>query len=136
MQIKNFNNARNLVQLLQKIPNFPVKLTPQQDEIIGTNGDVILIGRSGTGKTTSAILRMFALEVVHRVREFKDKLKEEGFGSQELKSSIGLRCLFATASPVLANEIHRYYVGLTGQIKQELDKKQKMRKAKSHEESF
>jgi hypothetical protein len=37
--------------------------------------------------------------------------------------NVGLHCLFATASPVLTSEIHRYYRSLTGHIKKELDKK-------------
>ena len=36
---------------------------------------------------------------------------------------MGLHCVFATASPVLTNEVERYYNKLTDQIKEELNKK-------------
>lgn len=38
---------------------------------------------------------------------------------------MGLHCVFLTASPVLTNEIERYYKKLTDNIKLELEKKKK-----------
>lgn len=44
---------------------------------------------------------------------------------------MGLHCIFVTASPVLTNEVGRYYKKLTSQIKEELEKKKdKVRKEK------
>jgi DNA replication protein DnaC len=37
-------------------------LTKQQKEILGTNGNLIVSGRSGTGKTILSILRLYAIE--------------------------------------------------------------------------
>ena len=57
----DFQSAKTLVELLTKIPNFRVKLTEEEKSVIGLNGNVMVIGRSGTGKTTCAILRLFAI---------------------------------------------------------------------------
>jgi len=48
-----------------------VKLTDEQRKIIGTPGNVIALGRSGTGKTTCAILRLFASEVVYKYKRIQ-----------------------------------------------------------------
>jgi len=57
----DFQSAKSLVELLTKIPNFKVKLTEQEKDVIGQNGNVMVIGRSGTGKTTCAVLRLFSI---------------------------------------------------------------------------
>jgi flagellar biosynthesis GTPase FlhF len=57
----DFQSAKTLVELLTKIPNFRVKLTEEEKNVIGENGNVLVIGRSGTGKTTCAVLRLFAI---------------------------------------------------------------------------
>ncbi len=38
-----------------------INITTEQLEVIGEPGNVLCLGRSGTGKTTCAVLRMFAL---------------------------------------------------------------------------
>lgn len=57
----DFQSAKNLVDLLQKIPNFRITLTEEEKNVIGQNGNVMVIGRSGTGKTTCAVMRLFAI---------------------------------------------------------------------------
>lgn len=46
----DFKSAAKLVELIQKIPNFRIKLTEQERDAIGQDGNVMVIGRSGTGK--------------------------------------------------------------------------------------
>ena len=64
----DFQSAKTLVELLTKIPNFKMKLTEQEKDVIGENGNVMAIGRSGTGKTTCAILRLFSIEMLFKIR--------------------------------------------------------------------
>lgn len=127
----DFNSAKNLVELLRKIPNFRIKLTDEEKNVVGQNGNVMVIGRSGTGKTTCAVLRLFAIEMLFKIRVSLNKKKFEGmlrdtrFMVDDIDATIGLHSLFVTASPVLTNEIQRYYRKLTDQIKDELEKKRK-----------
>lgn len=99
--------------------------------MVGQNGNVMVIGRSGTGKTTCAVLRLFAIEMLFKIRVSLNKKKFEGmlrdtrFLADDIDATIGLHSLFVTASPVLTNEIQRYYRKLTDQIKEELEKKRK-----------
>jgi len=79
----------------------------------------MVIGRSGTGKTTCAILRLFAMEMLFKVRlsYYKNKhssmLKDTRLDVDDIDNSIGLHCLFVTASPVLTSEVKRFYGRLT-----------------------
>lgn len=127
----DFNSAKNLVELLKKIPNFKIKLTEEEKNVVGENGNVMVIGRSGTGKTTCAVLRLFAIEMLFKIRvslnkkKFGGMLKDTRFMADDIDQAIGLHSIFVTASPVLTNEIERYYRKLTEQIKEELEKKRK-----------
>lgn len=125
----DFQSAKSLVELLTKIPNFKVNLTEQEKEVIGENGNVLAIGRSGTGKTTCAVLRLFSIEMLFKIRlslskkKFQSTLEGVRCGSDDIDSAVGLHCIFLTASPVLTHEIQRYYKKLTNNIKAELEKK-------------
>jgi hypothetical protein len=119
----DFQSAKSLVELLTKIPNFKINLTEQEKDVIGENGNVLAIGRSGTGKTTCAVLRLFSIEMLFKIRlslykkKFVDTLKEVRCGSNDIETAAGLHCIFLTASPVLTHEIQRYYKKLTDNIK-------------------
>jgi len=45
--------------------------------VVGTSGNVLVIGRSGTGKTTCALLRLFAMEMLFKIRLSLYKNKHE-----------------------------------------------------------
>lgn len=136
----DFSSATRLVELLESIPNFKIKLTPEEKAVIGQSGNVLALGRSGTGKTTCAILRLFSMEIIFKVRLTQAKIKHEGllrdtkFAADDVDSSIGLHCVFVTASPVLTNEVSRYYHRLTDQIKAELKKKEEKIREKKRKE--
>ncbi|CAD8087866.1 unnamed protein product [Paramecium sonneborni] len=125
----DFSSAAKLVELLQRVPNFKIKLTEEEKEVVGSDGNVMVIGRSGTGKTTCSILRLFAMETLFKLRLELYKQKHEHvlqnykYDDKEVDNNIGLHCIFATASPVLTTEVKRYYGKLTAQIKAELEKK-------------
>ena len=51
-----------------KIPNFKINLTQEEMSVIGEDGNVLVIGRSGTGKTTCSVLRMFSMEMLYKAK--------------------------------------------------------------------
>lgn len=67
------------------------------------------IGRSGTGKTTCAVLRLFSIEMLFKIRvslnkkKFSDTVKDVRCGSDDIDEALGLHCIFLTASPVLTH---------------------------------
>ena len=70
---------------------------------------VLLIGRSGTGKTTVMLRRLYA--------EYEKYWLTFRLGEAQFTSAGGAKTdrnqLFITANPVLRNEIRRYFAGLT-----------------------
>ena len=139
-QYADFSSAAKLVELLEKIPNFKLKLTSQEKDVIGQGGNVLAIGRSGTGKTTCAILRIFSMEILFKIRItlYKNKLegllKDTRFQADDLDKTVGLHCVFVTASPVLTTEVQRYYEKLTKHVKEELKRKQQKDKLRREQE--
>ncbi|CAD8167125.1 unnamed protein product [Paramecium pentaurelia] len=136
----DFSSAAKLVELLQKVPNFKIKLTEEEQEVVGSDGNVMVIGRSGTGKTTCSILRLFAMETLFKLRLELYKQKHENvlqnykYDDEEVNNNVGLHCVFATASPVLTTEVKRYYGKLTAQIKAELEKKKQKDRLKRQQQ--
>jgi type IV secretory pathway VirB4 component len=53
---------------LKNAPFFKLKFSDEERDIIGSDDNTVVIGRSGTGKTTCTILRMFSMETLIKVR--------------------------------------------------------------------
>lgn len=109
------------------MPNFKIRLTDEQQELIGSGGNLLAIGRSGTGKTTCSLLRLFSAEIVYKYRANRGKRR---LGPEDIDKSSALHTVFVTASPVLTNEVRRYYDKLNFHLKSELKTKEDLRKAK------
>ena len=121
LSTKNAGNA--FVEILKRIPKFSLMLTEEQNKAIRKAGHVVILGRSGTGKTTSAVLRMFASEIL-----FKNKIKPKSrqLCPSDIKRVTSLHCMFVTASPVLTHEVKRFYskmkTHLCDQLQERIDK--------------
>ena len=97
--------------------------------LVTTSGNILCIGRSGTGKTTSAVLRLFALEILFKIRSALF-LKKGPLTSEDANQLTGLHSVIVTASPVLTNEIRRFYESFQGRIIAELKKREEKRREK------
>mmetsp|Transcript_32024 Transcript_32024/g.31728 ORF Transcript_32024/g.31728 Transcript_32024/m.31728 type:complete len:346 (-) Transcript_32024:5401-6438(-) len=121
-------SCNDFINLLKTIPNFRIKLTEEQEDLIGTPGNVLAIGRSGTGKTTCSVLRLFSSEVVFR---YRSQSKSRRLGPEDLDRSSELHSVFVTASPVLTNEVKRFHEKLNFHLKEELKHKEEILKQKA-----
>ena len=139
----NFKKAVQLVEFLERIPNFAIKLTRQEKKVIGQEGNVLVLGRSGTGKTTCLVLRLFAMEFLFKLRmkqvkkkfvELYGEINDDKFGSKDIDKLAGLHSIFVTASPVLCQEVKNYYEKLKNHVKIELVKKEENDLKKKEEE--
>lgn len=140
--VMDLQSAKRLVEILEKIPNFKIRMTPEEKNVVGQNGNVLALGRSGTGKTTCALLRLFATEILFKYKLTQAKmdqselLRDTRFSAEDVDNTTGLHTVFVTASHILTNEVHRYYDKLTTQIKEELRKRrQKLIEKKQQEVS-
>lgn len=111
-------------------------MTDEEKTLIGEAGNILAIGRSGTGKTTCALLRLFATEILFKFRSAtanKAILKDTRFNAEDVDANCGLHSIFVTASPVLTNEVRRYYEKLKEKIKTELINRDKRKEASQME---
>ena len=87
--------------------------------MVSTPQNILCLGRSGTGKTTSSSLRLFATDAYYKYHEQLKKFKlmnpdkrnqdfqiEPDFLDKDSK----LRLVFVSVSPVLVNEVKRFYM--------------------------
>ncbi|OMJ83259.1 hypothetical protein SteCoe_15847 [Stentor coeruleus] len=126
-QLATEEAGTNFVKLLTTIPNFKIKLTDEQNETVSSQGNIVILGRSGTGKTTCAVLRMFASELLFK---FIQPRSQRHFGPEDVGRTSVLHTAFVTASPVLTNEVKRFYNKLNEHVKAELTKKIKNKREK------
>ena len=66
-------DGSQLLDILNAIPNFDYKFSSQQKEVIMTGSDCMVVGRSGTGKTTCALMRMVAIRLLEIAK--KNRMK-------------------------------------------------------------
>ena len=68
---------------------------------------------------------LFKIRLSLSKKKFQAQLKDTRCSADDIDKTMGLHCIFLTASPVLTNQIQRYYRKLTDNIKAELEKKKK-----------
>lgn len=62
-------DGNQLLKILESIPGFVYKFSEQQRHLIASRQNAVVVGRSGTGKTTCAVMRMIGirlLEIAHK----------------------------------------------------------------------
>ena len=118
--------GNTFVEILKTIPKFSLMLTDEQNKAVKRAGHVVILGRSGTGKTTSAVLRMFASEILFK---YKIRPKLQPFCPDDLKRTTPLHCIFVTASPVLTHEVKRFYSKIKSNLSDELQERINRKKA-------
>ena len=99
---------------------------------------MLCLGRSGTGKTTSSALRLFATDAFYKYHEQLTKWKQENpngrnrdflVDPQFMDFHSQLKLTFVSASPVLINEIKRFYLDFKKHFALELQKANAKRQA-------
>ena len=61
---KSMERSR-LSKILSILPTLDIKLNFEQMKILNTNENLFILGRSGTGKTTTTVLRFFCQELAY-----------------------------------------------------------------------
>lgn len=75
-QMDKENTSKKLVQILDLMPTLQIKLSDVQKKVVASNQNLLCLGRSGTGKTTTSVLRLFAQEVLYSILK-KSETKPE-----------------------------------------------------------
>lgn len=129
-----------LLKLIKSVPNLKFKLTPEQELMISTPQNLLCLGRSGTGKTTTSALRLFATEAFYKYHDLhrKFKLQNPDAKNQDFKpahdfilQTSDVKLMFVSASPVLVNEVKRFFIEFKTHFTEEL---LRVRKGKSEQQ--
>ena len=81
-----------LLNILESIPNFTYKFSLDQRELIATQHNSVVVGRSGTGKTTCAVMRMIGI----RLLEVANKNLRRGIHKIRYEDLCERRCTFSS----------------------------------------
>ncbi|CAD8118879.1 unnamed protein product [Paramecium sonneborni] len=121
----NFQQYQNL---LKNIKSEKFIINMEQFQAISEECDTILIGRSGTGKTTISLLKLFITDAIFMLRQNLDLYKESNYKinmqyNEQLQNGIQLKTLFLTSSPLLAQQIKQKYDKLVKNVEDSLNQK-------------
>lgn len=100
--------CRQLVGVVEDTSGVDLQLSPQEEGVLSLPNNVIIIGRSGTGKTTCAVLRLWA--------KYQQLAKLRAGGDPDISPDGGLpfNGVFVTLSPVLSAQVRSFFSGLGG----------------------
>lgn len=124
-QVADEDGTQQLLRFIKSIPKIKFKLTAEQDLMIATPENLLCLGRSGTGKTTSSALRLFASDAFFKFHEQLSNYKRADPNARNRDFQItpnfmdqqsSLKLLFVSASPVLVNEVKRFYIDLKSHL--------------------
>ncbi|CAD8122830.1 unnamed protein product [Paramecium sonneborni] len=134
-QYADFTSASKIIDIMQQLPKFKITITQQERQVIASKQNTLIIGRSGTGKTTCNILKLFALQALFqmRLKLFSQENEKLLLKSISNNTKVNLHCVFTTQNPVLISEIRKYYKKLIKSIK---DSKRKNEDQKIENQDF
>lgn len=120
-------NQEMVLNFFENLEKYGIKFSNSQKKMLVASKNTLVIGRSGTGKTTVSAFKMVAIDLLFKAFS---KSKLTGVEKVQLKSKDldiynGCGIVFCTASPVLTNEVRRFYQGLSKKINEFLVKNEK-----------
>ena len=74
ISLARFERSQRLSKVLQMLPIVEMKLNSNQQAILNSPENLFILGRSGTGKTTTTILRFFCQEAMYLAMRKQERL--------------------------------------------------------------
>lgn len=109
----------NLINILGRIPGFGLTFTKAQKEVIEQQKKVtIIIGRSGTGKTTTILMKMIAIDLLF-IAKLNVKMGKMKVSAEDLKPT-GIKHVYITVSRVLAEDMKELYLKFMNLMREKL----------------
>lgn len=125
--INEGSNREMIMKFFERLEKYGIKFEANQKKMLLSTRNTIALGRSGTGKTTVSAFKVLAIELLFKAYS---KAKLTGVPNVQLEAKdltifSGCGVIFCTASPVLTNEVRRFYYELSNKIKEFLIKREK-----------
>ena len=110
------------MDFFQSLESIGIKFEEQQKKFLLSTENTITLGRSGTGKTTASVFKVLALQLLFVAYAKKKTLNKKKIvlTHKDLETYTGVKIAFATASPVLTNEVRKYYDEMVTKVKKHL----------------
>ena len=127
--INTEGNREMILKFFESLEKYGIKFEQSQKRMLVSTGNTLALGRSGTGKTTVSAFKILAIDLLFKAYS-KAKLTGEKnvlLEPKDLSVFTGCGIIFCTASPVLTNEVRRFYIDLNQKIREFLLIKQKQR---------
>ena len=124
--INEEGNKEMIMKFFESLEKYGIRFENSQKRMLISSGNTLALGRSGTGKTTVSAFKILAIELLFKAYS-KSKVmgqKNVRLTAKDLSIYSGWSIIFCTASPVLTNEVRRFYKELTKTISEFLLKKQ------------
>lgn len=110
--------------ILKRIPGFDLQFTAKQLRILAEETKKILVvGWSGTGKTTCAVLQMIAIDLLF-IAALKVKSGVLQVHANDIQPT-GIRSVFITANDILSDQLKNFYSKVLGLVRAKLELKNK-----------
>ena len=103
-------NQKMIIRFFEGLEDFGIKFSENQKSMLISSANTLILGRSGTGKTTVSAFKILALDLLFMA--YKKKVfnnKSYKLRLEDLNTYSGCSNVFCTASPVLTNEVKRFY---------------------------
>ena len=107
--IDNEDNQKAVIQFFEGLETYGIKFSDNQRNLLISHTNTLVLGRSGTGKTTISAFKILALDLlfmVYKKNKFNDK-ENLKLKYKDFEKFSGCKTVFCTASPVLTNEVRR-----------------------------
>ena len=91
--------------------DYPFRMSQEEWVIMEKKSSVLLMGRSGTGKTTCAVMRMWSRHKAYSTNAIEPLLKHKSV-TEKFEENTHWHQLFVTVSSNLCHHIRKYYQGL------------------------
>ena len=113
---------KDIPSILKRIPNFNLKFTDKQLRILAEETKkVLVVGWSGTGKTTCSVLQMIAIDLLF-IAALKVKSGVKEVTADDIQPT-GIRCVFITANDILCDQLKNFYHKVIHLVKSKLKSK-------------
>ncbi|CAI2362242.1 unnamed protein product [Moneuplotes crassus] len=137
--ISDSDSHKKIIKFFEGLEKYGITFSQNQRNLLVTSTNSLVLGRSGTGKTTISAFKILALDLLFIAYKKKFFYKEDvqRLESCDFDNYTGCYTVFCTASPVLTNEVKRFYNDLLQSIKNVLkikEEKAKHRKEETKEE--
>ncbi|CAD8087088.1 unnamed protein product [Paramecium sonneborni] len=95
--LENCYQLSKILEMVYHLSELSMKITNQELKVIDTNQNALVIGRSGTGKTTCTILKILTQQLLFLISQ------------QNNKNSNQFNIVFTTSNSLLVNEMRKYF---------------------------